>query len=49
MTNYGFNDSTSSKAEAERADLQEALLRGELSRDEYTYLLTLIELRYDEQ
>lgn len=40
MTSYGFNDSTCSKAAAERADLQEALLRGELSRDEYTYLLT---------
>lgn len=49
MMNYGFNDSTSSKAEAERADLQEALLRGELSHEEYTYLLTLIVLRYDEQ
>ena len=49
MTNYGFNDSTSSKAEAERADLQEALLRGELTREEFTYLLTLIKTRNDEE
>ena len=49
MIDYGFNDSTSSMAEAERADLQEALLRGELSREEYSYLLSLIESRYDEQ
>ncbi len=45
MTDYGFNDPTNSKAAAERADLQEAILRGELSRDEYTYLLTLIKER----
>ena len=42
MMSYGFNDPTNSMAAAERADLQEALLRGELSSDEYTYLLTLI-------
>lgn len=42
MTEYGYEDSTNSMATAERADLQEALLRGELSSDEYTYLLTLI-------
>ena len=42
MMNYGFNDPTSSMATAERVDLQEALLRGELTSDEYTYLLTLI-------
>ena len=40
MRNYGFEDPTSSKAAAERADLQEALLRGELSREEYKNLLT---------
>ena len=49
MTNYGFNDSTSCKAAAERADLQEALLRGELTREEFTYLLTLIKSRNDEE
>lgn len=49
MIDFGFNDSTSSNAEAERADIQEALLRGELSRKEYNYLLSLIESRYDEQ
>ncbi len=49
MMKYGYEDSTSSKAAAEWADLKEALLRGELSRDEYTYLLTLIELSYDKQ
>lgn len=43
MMNYGFHDPTNSMTTAERADLQEALLRGELSRDEYTYLLMLIE------
>jgi hypothetical protein len=42
MTDYGFEDPTSSRAAAERADLQEALLRGELSREEFTHLLTLI-------
>lgn len=42
MIIYGFNDSTSSMTEAERADLTEALLRGELSREDYeTLLLTL--------
>ena len=42
MITYGFEDSTCSMAAAERADLQEALLRGELSREDYNYLLTLI-------
>lgn len=37
-----FVDSTRSMAAAERADLTEALLRGELSREDYeTILLTL--------
>ncbi len=42
MITYGFEDSTSSRAAAERADLQEALLRGELSREEYNVLLSKI-------
>lgn len=49
MTTYGFEDSTGSKAEAERADLQEALLRGELSREDYSYLLTLITEKYEKR
>lgn len=37
-----FEDSTRSMAAAERADMTEALLRGELSREDYeTYLLQL--------
>ena len=39
MKHYGFEDPTSSMAAAERADLMEALLRGELSQDEYYILL----------
>ena len=49
MITYGFEDSTCSMAAAERADLQEALLRGELTREEFTYLLTLIKSRNDEE
>jgi hypothetical protein len=37
-----FEDSTCSMAAAERADMTEALLRGELSREDYeTYLLKI--------
>lgn len=42
MKDYGFEDPTSSKAAAERADLQEALFRGELSREDYNDLLIQI-------
>lgn len=42
MNDYGFEDPTCSMAAAERADLQEALLRGELSREEYNDLLSQI-------
>ena len=45
--NYGFEDPTSSMAVAERADLQEALLRGELSREDYNDLLIQISKKYD--
>ena len=48
MITYGFEDSTCSMTAAERADLLEALLRGELSREDYTYLLT-IKSRKDEK
>ena len=37
-----FEGATDSMAAAERADLQEALLQGQLSREEYDYLLTQI-------
>lgn len=40
INSSAFEDSTSSMAAAERADMTEALLRGELSREDYeTYLL----------
>lgn len=40
MKKYGFEDPTDSTAAAERADMTEALLRGDLSRDDYdTFLL----------
>ena len=42
MIDFGFEDTTDSMAAAERADLQEALLQGQLSREEYDYLLTQI-------
>ena len=42
MIDFGFEDSSDSMAAAERADLQEALLQGQLSREEYDYLLTQI-------
>ena len=42
MIDFGFEDTTDSMAAAERADLQEALLRGQLSREEYNFLLTKI-------
>lgn len=42
MKDYGFEDPTSSMAAAERADLQEALLRGELSREEFNNLIKQI-------
>lgn len=42
MIDFGFEDTTGSMASAERADLQEALLRGHLSREEYELLLTQI-------
>ena len=42
MIDFGFEDSSDSMAAAERADLQEALLRGQLSREEYKFLLTKI-------
>jgi hypothetical protein len=42
MIDFGFEDTTGSMAAAERADLQEALLRGQLSREEYDFLLTQI-------
>lgn len=43
-----FVDPTISIAEAERADMMEALLRGELSREEYcTYLKIYKEKDYD--
>ena len=35
-----FEDATISMAAAERADLVEALLRGELSREDYETLVT---------
>lgn len=42
MKNYGFEDPTSSMIAAERADIMEALLRGELSREDYdTYCLEM--------
>ncbi len=48
MINYGFEDPTSSMATAERADLMEALLRGELSREDYVTCL-LLKNNYDEK
>lgn len=42
MIDFGFEDTTDSMAAAERADLQEALLRGQLSLEEYKFLLTKI-------
>ena len=42
MIDFGFEDTTDSMAAAERADLQEALLQGKLSREEYDYLLNQI-------
>ena len=42
INSSAFEDSTSSMAAAERADMTEALLRGELSREDYeTYLLNI--------
>lgn len=42
ISSSAFEDSTSSVAAAERADMTEALLRGELSREDYeTYLLKI--------
>ena len=42
ISSSAFKNSTRSMAAAERADLTEALLRGELSREDYeTILLTL--------
>jgi hypothetical protein len=42
MIDFGFEDSSDSMAAAERADLQEALLQGKLSREEFDYLLNQI-------
>ena len=42
MIDFGFEDSSGCMVAAERADLQEALLQGQLSREEYDYLLTQI-------
>ena len=45
-----FEDSTSSIAAAERADMMEALLRGELSREDYcTFLEIYKEKDYNEK
>jgi hypothetical protein len=41
INNSVFEDSTSSLVAAARADLTEALLRGELSREDYEDLLVL--------
>jgi len=42
INSRAFEDSTSNMAAAERADMMEALLRGELSREDYeTYLSQL--------
>ena len=42
INSRAFEDSTCSMAAAERADMMEALLRGELSREDYeTYLSQL--------
>lgn len=41
ISSYLLQDSTASMADAERADLMEALLRGELSREDYEEILVL--------
>lgn len=40
-----FEDPTSSRYAAERADLMEACLRGELSKEEYETLLSIMNKR----
>lgn len=41
MKKYGFDDPTDSMAAAERADMTEALLRGDLSREDYDTILLI--------
>ena len=47
INSKAFEDTTSSMAAAERADLVEALLRGELAREEFEYLVTKIKSYQD--
>ncbi|MBR1449291.1 MAG: hypothetical protein IJ588_11180 [Prevotella sp.] len=42
MSSSTFEDSTSSTVAAERADMTEALLRGELSREDYETYIVMI-------
>lgn len=51
MKDYGIEDPTCSLAAAEKADLQEALLRGELSREEYNNLVfqIIVEMNNNEK
>ena len=50
INSSAFEDSLSSMAAAERADMMEALLRGELRREDFeTYLFNLKKIEYNEQ
>lgn len=49
MSSNALEDATSSMVAAERADMVEALLRGELSREDFDTYLISIKNRNDER